>query len=378
MSQQILVLGCGPAGAMTAIELKKLDYSVRVISELRDYASIEGVSERVAEALEIRGLDHGLSEPVPRTAVWSGERRAVNFEQLIVRQDFDRSLRNALQQQGVEFEAGRIETVDTNQAEVALKGNRRLQADFIVDARGRAAGYGGGGRIRGPESVSLCANFVSQPGQPMTLAMSRPDGWLWLARLLNGMTFLQKTTGGEPLDLRKEDIAGFLSEELRVIPDINITHTEAGFARSSTPILVEEIISDRYVRIGDAASAVDPLSGNGIFQSLSSALTAVPVVNTILRRPDDGELAMRFYRERVESLFYRFARTGRDFYRSESAFQDETFWRVRQDWPDGELAHPDQDEVLGKAIRPVINHGFVEPHEVVVTRNQPLGIWVNR
>jgi ATP-binding cassette subfamily B protein len=62
-----------------------------------------------------------------------------------------------------------------------------------------------------------------------------------------------------------------------------------------------------------ARSAVDPLSGNGIFQALSSAFLAPAVVNTLLRAPGQAALAKRFYQERLDHLFLRFARIGRDF-----------------------------------------------------------------
>jgi len=49
---------------------------------------------------------------------------------------------------------------------------------------------------------------------------------------------------------------------------------------------------------------VDPLSGNGIFQSLSSALVAPAVINTLLRQPDSADLARRFY-QRVDKEVWR-------------------------------------------------------------------------
>ena len=87
---------------------------------------------------------------------------------------------------------------------------------------------------------------------------------------------------------------------------------------------------------------------------------------------------MGFYRDRVELLFYRFARTGRDFYRSEARWSHETFWQDRQAWPDNEPLHVENDEVIGRAIRPVINNGFIEEKDVVITRDQPLGVWLDR
>ncbi len=378
MKSRVLILGCGPSAALAAIELAGMGYPVQVAGELREFPCIEGVSERVFSALKHRDLHWHVSEPVQRTAIWSGEHRAVNSERLIERRLFDEASLAALRKRGIAIQLDRIDGVDTDQPSATLRSGQVLSADFVIDARGRAAGYGSGGSVRGPTSVSLCAEFQSESDRPLTLAMSQRDGWLWLARQADGKLFVQKTTGGETLSVTKNEIPDWLASELSDLSDIELRSPGRGFARSSTPVLVNRLVQPGYLRIGDAASAVDPLSGNGIFQALSSALTAVAVVNTMLQKPDDAELAMTFYHERVEHLFTRFARTGRDFYRSESGWADETFWEQRRSWPDNEPLHLDQDEVVGHARRPVINNGFIEEKEVVITRDQPLGIWLDR
>jgi hypothetical protein len=122
--------------------------------------------------------------------------------------------------------------------------------------------------------------------------------------------------------------------------------------------------------------AVDPLSGNGIFQSLSSALQAPTVINTLLRKPERAALAQRFHQQRIEQLFLRFARIGRDFYADEQRWLDQPFWQARRQWPDAEVAHAEADFsslIIERA--PVLKDGFVDEAEVVITADQPLGIW---
>ena len=141
-------------------------------------------------------------------------------------------------------------------------------------------------------------------------------------------------------------------------------------------LLQEALVGDNWIRVGDAAMAVDPLSGNGIFQALSSALQAPAVIGTLLHAPASATLAQRFHRERIENLFYRFARIGRDFYLQESRWSDHPFWQARRYWPDAEPIHagtsPGEVRV---ARRPVVLDGRIVEDEVVVTPDQPLGVW---
>ena len=147
-------------------------------------------------------------------------------------------------------------------------------------------------------------------------------------------------------------------------------------ARSSTAILAAQVCGDNWIRVGDAAMAVDPLSGNGIFQSLSSALQAPVVINTLLGKPERAALAQRFHQQRVEQMFLRFARIGRDFYADEQRWAEQPFWQARRQWPDAQVAHAEADfSALRIERMPVLRDGFVDEAEVVITADQPLGIW---
>ena len=86
-------------------------------------------------------------------------------------------------------------------------------------------------------------------------------------------------------------------------------------------------------------------------------------------------MALRFYQDRCEHLFERFSRMGRDFYQLIDAERTSAFWEERQNWPDQQPSHVQPDRVLGTAQRPVINDGFIETKTVVITADQPLGIW---
>ena len=388
MTKNILVLGCGPAAAVTDIGLHKLGYSVTVLGLLRPYPVTEGISARVYQALGNSGLERALqtvSAPVSRSAIWNGSSRSANTERLVFRPAFDAAMLDDLRNQGVRVEQVRVQSMalgDGVLVKTIVGGKRRnWRADFVVDARGRSAGLARIDRLRGPETVSLACCWDSEPDAAFSAVASVNRGWLWLARDGGGRLFTQFTTRAKHLDLPgKTDIPALLAAQFRQLPGSGLPVTELNgastpLARSSTAILVDKPVQDRTIRIGDAAMAVDPLSGNGIFQSLSSALVAPAVINTILKRPEDADLAKQFYRQRLQHLFYRFARIGRDFYQSEARWENSSFWRDRRCWPDQLAVHPQRDTVLGTGPRPVLNEGFIELKTVLLTADQPLGIW---
>ena len=59
----------------------------------------------------------------------------------------------------------------------------------------------------------------------------------------------------------------------------------------------------------------------------------------------------------------------------ESRWKTQPFWQERCEWPDQVLAHQEKDRIVGTAQRPVVNGAFIDKKEVVITTEQPLGIW---
>ncbi|MGE8060632.1 flavin-dependent monooxygenase QhpG [Pseudomonas sp. NPDC089547] len=381
---RIVVLGAGPAGAATAIGLRRLGYTVTVVSEWRRFAAVEGVSQRVLEGLRHAGLGGALSQaamPATRQVHWNGQHLHMNQEFLLDRQRFDRALRDDLQRAGVHMVEGRVrEVVHEGCHHVRLDDGQVLVADFLVEARGRQAPLAAD-RLRGPETVSLLNVWQGSPGAPASAVESLKDGWAWMARLEDGRCYWQVTLDAVGLP-GKAGLADYcaarrgLSTLVAELFDAQALMPAEVHARSSTAILAGECVGQDWIRVGDAAMAVDPLSGNGIFQSLSSALQAPVVINTLLRRPERAALARQFHQQRVEQLFLRFARIGRDFYGQEQGRAGQPFWGRRQGWPDAQPLHMAADwNVVRVERRPVLRDGLVDEAEVVVTADQPLGVW---
>ena len=427
MTKKIVVLGAGPAGGAVALGLKRLGYSVQTVGEPRPFSAVEGISDRVVEGLRYAGFNRviaNLPDPSARNAVWNGEHNSANTERLIDRQQVDQLIIEDLRAAGIEVIEAKVSKVleqaddtDTNADinntgvgfVIRLADGHELNADFLVEARGRAAPSAHLPRVRGPETLSLLQYWQGPETERGSAAVSLADGWAWMAKMESGKRYLQLTldvgankssnstktsdinavasngdgnnsSGSHKLP-GKEQLADYCRQRFEQIPEAGEFMADAEpvgipHGRTSTPILCEQTVGSNWLRVGDAAMAVDPLSGNGIFQGLSSALQAPAVINTLLKYPERKVLVEQFYQQRVSGLFYRFARIGRDFYAMEQQWTDHPFWQQRNQWPDAEPMHQSVsfDQLEIKAM-PVVNDGVIDEQEVVVTPDQPLGIW---
>lgn len=387
----VLVLGGGPAGAVVAKGLAEAGYETVLISSGSGSPVFEGASERVVEGFRRAGCTRSLGAVgawVPRRSSWNGVAAEANGEFLVERAALDAALLADAASAGVRVVDGRVARGATDPeagvAFIAADGSGcRTQARFLVEARGRRAPRPVPPRLSGPPATALTRRWRLPSGaSPGTLAASFEDGWAWLAVGAEGRASLQIVVSGargglpgrQALLSRYEALAAAIPELRSLLADGH----PAGevVARNANAVLAADPVTGRSIRVGDAAVAVDPLSGHGMFEAVSTALAALPAIRTLLERPQDAALARRFYEERVELAFLRHARSGRDFYAAETRWPETPFWRDRSAWPDREEAHPGLSPEAARVVtRPVVEDGFVVPREVVVTPDHPRGVW---
>jgi len=379
---KVMIAGGGVAGCVSAMGMRKLGYEVVLIHRPRSFEAYEGFSQRTIEALQRARCNHALKmigPRSPRSSVWNGISRDANSEYLTFRPDFDRALLQDTMEAGVDVREGSvvgllIEDADGVKTMVKTdKGEERYVTDAAIDARGRFTPYSND-YYTGPQSFSLLHKLIIPLDIPArTTLHSVEDGWVWQASLGNGIGYVQMTC---PYDTAQcihnyEELVSLLKAQNSDLWVFKSAQREGTIIRrDSYGKLHKNIVKGRVFQVGDAASSVDPLSGNGVFQSLSMATILPYVIHTALvRNESDTGIAAMFYKERVKDLFNRYSRTGRDFYRSEEKFNGD-FWTQRRSWPLEDTAELNIS-IEKKAILKV---PFIEQQRVVVTPNHPMGI----
>lgn len=379
---KIVVAGGGIAGCVSAIGLRRLGYEVILIHRERTFNAYEGFSVRTVEALQRSGCVRALKQIGPlslRSSFWNSISRSANSEYLTFRPDFDRALIQDAADAGVEIHSGSVIGPIANAAggvELTYKsetGEYICRADAGIDARGRFTPYHGEYHT-GPKSYSLLHKLsIPRIVAAHTTLHSVPEGWIWQASLGDGTGYIQMTCADETAKTIRtyDDLLQLLhrqKSDLWVLKDASAA--EALIRRDAYGKLHTKIVYGRVFQVGDAASSVDPLSGNGVFQSLSMATILPYVIHTMLSRNESDEgVAAAFYKERVRDLFTRYSKTGRDFYRGEEQFAG-AFWDERRSWPREEK---DGEEVRIEEKAVLMIH-FIEKRHVVVTPNHPMGV----
>lgn len=377
-AHDILIAGGGVAGLVAARLLAADGWRVALVGQPRP-AAWEGISPRVVEGFRRAGCtraEAACATVVPRSGTWNGERHAANVECLVERPVLDAALWADARDAGAELIEGRIERLERDGDGWRLND---LTGRFLIEARGRKAPKAGPHRWSGPHTVALAQAFRGPPAAAESGVTAMPDGWAWVAVLPDGRRLVQVFADAAAVPGR-EGLAAFHAERLATAPDLLEWLGEARpageiTARDATPVLAAEADAPASLRIGDAAFAIDPLSGHGTYEAIGGALIARPVIATLLDRPGDAVTALRFHRERVVDAFHRHALAGRAFYCQETRWSDRPFWRDRATWDPRTLPEPPPAPVRAEVVeRPVIEGRHVVLRRVVVTPQHRRGI----
>ncbi len=365
----VVVLGAGPAGAVVARRLAAAGARVVVVQGATPAAAREGFSRRTRDRLLEEGLDEvvaTLEGPVPRSGRWGNGRAVAGLEWLADRARVSRALDAALARAAIPRIAGPATRVGRGAGGFTVESAAgRHEAPLVVDARGRR-----GPQSRGPLLLALGRRYAHRSGRPATRIEAWPGGWCWLAD--DGeQVFVQLVGrarhGGAPGDwfaaaaARIEGLAPILAAAPAGPLVARPAHARLGRA-SPDPGLW---------RVGDAALALDPLSGQGVYEALRGAATVAAAVGSVLAG-DDAGLAARFVAERYRETWSRAVAAAARFYGENAtlgAFWSDTAAAY------GRLCEPAGGGASRVEQRAVLEDGRIRERPVLVTARLPRGVW---
>ena len=377
LRKEIAILGAGPAAIATACALRRLGHEVLLIG-VPGNTAVEGVSERTLRLLREHGLAaaaDSLGVPAERVGSWAGIDVAGNREYVVQRAELDRALFVDAAAIGVRICAERVIRYERLGATWRVHTKRDyVDCRVAVDARGRRAQRS---PRRGPALIAVCQRYSTpRTGRALTRLEAIPQGWCWLAADGRGMSWLQVTSGREP-SLRlglEEHMRRLVAMAPHVAADLSgAIAAGAPIARAATASLCTQLDDVGVIRAGDASIALDPLSGQGMYEALRSVVAVTGAVRGYLSGSWDP--IARFMAERSTELWQHSSRKaahhyGQQVQKNPSPFWSEAAARYRAMQP-----VPPIPGGVRIARRPVLNGARIELQRVVVTPQSPRGVW---
>jgi flavin-dependent dehydrogenase len=363
METDVVVIGGGPAGSVTALELSREGHSVAII-ERSDYKNIR-VGETLPPSIRRLLTDLGLwdsfvaenhSASVGICSAWG--QSYVRETDFIVnpygpgwhvdRSRFDRMLARAAEKEGaVLYQGARLTSLEKDSKgtwKVEIKqeaGSEKLHARFLVDASGRASMVSrrqGAERISWDHLIGIVGFFSpstsNKIGSTHTLVEAVEDGWWYSAVLPNLSMIVAYMTDADLCPYISNTSAYFLArlkKALHTQSRIKSCCLRAGSrVYAANSCRMDTIASGNWLATGEAAIAFDPLSAQGIVKAIESGIHAAHAIRAYWSGDSD---ALNRYAAAIGEDFRRYLGMRQTYYSREMRWSHATFWTRRHNTP---------------------------------------------
>ena len=374
---EVAVLGAGPAGIASACALRRLGHEVALLGVSRN-RSLEGLSLRAHARLTQLSLGTAAASargPVPRAGSWGGRTLSPGSEYLVARASFDAALLEDARGHGVQLEPRFARTVRAGAPgwRILVEGGE-LRARVVIDARGRR---GHAALLRGPRLLSVARRLRWPRCAAGTDLAATAEGWCWLSADGAGAAAVQLVTAARRFSRTGPEAA--LAAALRQLAraDASLATArpcEAATVRAAGARLCDAAPAPGYLRTGDAAVALDPLSGQGIGEALAWASAVAAATHTYMEG-GAWEAVGRFLRERAAERFAHGVQLASAFYREQTRASGAGFFA---DTAAAYAALAGEAPAAARAswqLRPVLEGARIELRRVAVTPEAPRGVW---
>ncbi len=247
------------------------------------------------------------------------------------RSSFDACLRDAARKEGVRIETGVARDVEVHPRHVRVHsgGEDRLEirASYVVDATGRRATIArklGAQRTQRIPLIAWIAEFETADLGALVVEAS-PDGWFYTMGTDGGASVGWVTEPGRvhPRSAERELRAALVNAPLtrECVGDASIVGMTKKMAGSG---LLDRVIGDRWIAVGDAAAYTDPIWGQGVSRALEVAERA----SEYLRAPAKARKRLQpLYASAIAEHWLEVERGRDEFYARGLNRFDTGFWR---------------------------------------------------
>jgi flavin-dependent dehydrogenase len=285
----------------------------------------------------------GTDTPVERDFIFGTQGHGWQLDRL----KFEAALANRAGEEGADWRYGsRLIKCSWRNECWALEvqtdsGKENLEADFVVDATGRSSRLArqlGAQQIRSDRLIGAALLLQSQKGQGikecLTLVEAVASGWWYSARLPDEKLMTVYVTDSDLLDQRVRRTGGWLAmlketdyTMRRVFEGDYLPLTEPRLLQANGARL-DMVCGERWLAVGDAATAFDPLSSYGISSALGSGFYAASAITDFFAGRSSSLIA---YSKIINQAYAQYLLMHYQHYALEQRWPHEIFWRRRHE-----------------------------------------------
>ncbi|MEZ4415728.1 MAG: tryptophan 7-halogenase [Gemmatimonadota bacterium] len=220
-----------------------------------------------------------------------------------------------------------------------------LRTHWVLDCTGRsglAVRSGLAKRESGPSTLAVSARWHSEgawgpgAGGADTVIESQQDGWAWSVPLAPDVRDVSVMLDPRHTPRDAGSLQTLYRARLAAAPRLcellgKAVQESAAWACDATTYWTDPVARSGLLLVGDAASALDPLTSYGVKKALASAWLAAAVVETCLADDAMTGAALDLYAERERAIPEHLGSAAAAFAADAARTHAQPFWRVRAD-----------------------------------------------
>lgn len=217
-----------------------------------------------------------------------------------------------------------------------------IKAKFVIDASGRQSHFArklGVERQSEDKLISIWATLTNEEISTLSTISASQSGWWYSAPLPNNKRIMAFQTDSDLIEhtqLKTKEAFIDLAQnnlQMKAILDKGKNSIQFNGIVAANSTRLKQVTGQQWVALGDAAISFDPLSSQGMFNAMASALQLTDLIaqHQIISQPN-SEKAQQFqkeYSEQINQIWEHYLKHKRIFYRQELRWSDCKFWRRR-------------------------------------------------
>lgn len=360
----MIVLGGGPAGCAAALSLYGRGIENVLIVERSDYST-----PRVGESLPPETISLlnalGIGEEFEReghekctgsVSSWGSDEPGYNDFLFnpggpgwhLDRIAFDRFMARMAEQKGLELRRSNtfVEAGENPDGSHRLFFQDRegkswsASTPFVVDATGNRSLFA---KSKGSQTYLydkiyfIYGFFELDPDSSfgkMTLLEATEHGWWYGARLPENRLVVAFGCGIEQIRNLKlnqwENWLNHLTETKHLSQNLSGAKFDPGslITTMAPSFCLDRVYGEDWIAVGDAASGYDPISSQGVYKAIHSAIAGTEALCDYMENGDVNRL--KSFQELVQDRFETFIKNRNYFYSMETRWPDSAFWKDRR------------------------------------------------
>ena len=355
-----MIIGGGIAGCIAAISLAP-SYAVTLVDKLatpkdRIGESLAPAANRILAELDLLDGLEKQSGTIFQTnlgmqSYWGSDqvqivdhmRNPDGFVKSLNRSAFEAYLRKTAEERGVNCLWGTAmqqNTFEDVRWQIQLKSNdeskpiHQISAQYVIDASGRQSRFARSLGIKRHIEDQLMACWLTLPNtqaNTMSTISASENGWWYSAVVPNNQRVIAYHTDSDLIDKAEfKTLGSFLklaegNQQISELLKGNEYNAEfhGTVAANSTKLL--QSAGPNWAAIGDAALSFDPLSSQGMFNAMASAMQLSASIRQYGLTADLS--ATHHYQ--MEQIWVHYLKHKHLFYRGEGRWRESEFWGRR-------------------------------------------------